>query len=150
MAKFTKAEIISRKARNIGSEDMATVAHELQWLECEGFRGVVLEKAQEMSMNLLKAVSFAQSGEHEEAGKFAGYCLHGIRNNRDYCRSKGYRSLWDIEVNCRDGEVRKMGEMVKWYMKLQYRVAGQVDRAAEGETSFVEVIDSEEGIEKVA
>lgn len=126
---LSQSQIIDLKGRPVGSEDMETAALMLQWAEQSGYRGSDLKVATAVAQGLRVAVEMSQRGEHEKAGKQAGNCLWVLKKNKELCTKQNRRNLGCLEVQCRDGQIRKLGNIVEWYAGLHSRIHSQIEAA---------------------
>ena len=125
--------IIDLRGRRVGSEDFATAALILKWCENEGYRGTSLRIAANIAMGLEAAVLLASRGQHEAAAKKAGDVLWVLKKDRTNAQAHNYRALGIIEIEGRNGQYYKIGNLVEWYMKTHFAIAKQVAEARKAE-----------------
>ena len=126
--------IIDLKGRKVGSEDLATAGLMLKWCENEGYRGTSLRIAQNIAMGLEVAIELALRGRHEEAAKKAGDVMWVLKKDRENSKARNYKALGNISIECRDGQYREVGAVVKWFMTIHFRIAEQVKSLVHVET----------------
>jgi hypothetical protein len=144
------SQIIARKGRLVGSEDMEAAAKKLQWVENETnehgahlFRGKTLDVAAQLSRALLEAVNLSFADKHEEAAKKAGNCLYVLGKDKQNAIKFNRRYLGGLSIDCRDGQRRKLGDMLEWYMSTHFRIAEQIAAATEYEKAEAEAAEME-------
>lgn len=130
---IAQSTIIDLKGRPVGSEDMEQAALMLQWAEQAGFRGTDLDVAGAVAQGIRSAIEMAMRGEHEASAKQAGNCLWVLKKNREYCNAQSRHSLGSIDVPCRDGQTRKLGNMVEWFAGVHGRIHEQITTAKAAE-----------------
>jgi len=126
--------IIDLKGRKVGSEDLATAGLILKWCENEGYRGASLRIAQNVAMGLEVAIGLSARGQHELAAKKAGDVMWVLKKDRENSKARNYKALGVIEIECRDGQYRQIGAIVKWFMTVHFRIAEQVKSLVHVET----------------
>jgi hypothetical protein len=126
---LSQSAIIDLKGRAVGSEDMEQAALMLQWAEQSGYKGTDLNVATAVAKGLRVAVEMSKRGEHEKSAKQAGNCLWTLKKNRELCTKQNRRNLGSLEVKCRDGQIRKLGNIVDWFTKIHSRIHEQIEAA---------------------
>lgn len=135
--------IIDLKGRNVGREDFETAALRLKFAEHEGFKGTDLQVAGAVAQGLEVANGLAAQGKHTEAAKQAGNCLWVLKKNREFTTKQNRRALGTIEFECRDGQSRKIGNVVEWYVGVHMRISEQIVQAKEAERLAAEQAEIE-------
>ena len=126
---LTQSAIIDLKGRKVGTEDLEQAALLLQWAEQSGYKGSDLTVATAVAGGLRVAVEMAERGEHEKAAKQAGNCLWTLRKNRELCNKQNRRNLGSLEIQCRDGQTRRLGNIVEWFAGVHSRIHDQIEAA---------------------
>jgi hypothetical protein len=126
---LAQSQIIDLKGRPVGSEDLESAALALQWAEHSGYRGTDLQVATAMAQGLRVAIELSERGNHQAAGKQAGNCLWVLKKNRELCTKQNRRNLGCLEIQCRDGQTRKLGNIVEWYAGVHSRIHDQIEAA---------------------
>lgn len=124
-----QSAIIDLKGRKVGSEDMEQAALMLQWAEQSGYRGTDLDVATAVAQGLRVAVEMSERGEHQASAKQAGNCLWTLKKNRELCTKQNRRNLGSLEVQCRDGQTRRLGNIVEWFTGVHSRIHEQIEAA---------------------
>ena len=124
----SQSKIIDLKGRKVGTEDLVTAALLLEYVECAGFRGIDVNTAECIAKGLRLAVERSECGDHEGAGKAAGNCAHVLKNNLKVAQEKNKFALGSMSVECRDGQVRKLGAMVEWFSGVHSRIHEQIEQ----------------------
>ena len=126
---LAQSQIIDLKGRPVGGEDLTTAALMLQWAEQSGYKGTDLKVATAVSQGLRVAVEMSERGAHQAAGKQAGNCLWVLKKNKELCTKQNRRNLGCLEVQCRDGQNRQLGNIVEWYAGVHSRIHEQIEAA---------------------
>jgi hypothetical protein len=135
--------IIDLKGRNVGREDFETAALRLKFAEHEGFKGTDLQVAGAVAQGLEVASLLAAQGKHTEAAKQAGNCLWVLKKNREFTTKQNRRALGTIKFECRDGQMRRIGNVVEWYVGVHARIAEQIEEAKKAEAAAAEQAETE-------
>jgi hypothetical protein len=134
---LSESQIINLKGRKVGTEDLTTAIARLKWAKTEGFRPTSLMIADGIVRGLEVAVVLAESGDHVGAGKKAMSCLHVLQKDRTNGRNGNYHCLGNMEIECRDGNRREIGNTIKWFGEIHFRIAEQVEFAATAEAEAI-------------
>jgi hypothetical protein len=135
---FSPSQIIDLKGRKVGTEDLKTAMDRLKWAgKTEGFRDGSLKIAAGVAMGLEAAIGLSESGEHAAAGKKAMSCLHVLQKDRINGRNGNYHCLGALDIECRDGVRREVGQTVKWFGEIHFRIAEQVSEAQAAEMEAI-------------
>lgn len=118
------SEILSRKGRLIGSDDLQAVADFCRFGEEGGLEGRDLTVAKGLVLTCEKAIKLAAEGQHSEASKVAF--------SADYVLSRNNRVAFS-KVECRDGNVRPIIGILSHYAKTQKRIGAEVEAAKQSE-----------------
>lgn len=145
--------IIDLKGRNVGKEDFETAALRLKFAEHEGFRGTDLMQASAVAQGLEVANGLAAQGKHAEAAKQAYSCLWVLNKNRTVAKNQNRKALGMIEFECRDGLIRKIGNVVEWYIGTHSRIAEQIsvaksDEELEAMQAEIEALEAAEALKQ--
>ncbi len=118
------SEVIRRKSRMIGSDDLQTAANLCRWAEQAGFRGPVLQAAEGLAKAFDSILELSTRSQHYEAAKKAKSVEYVLKRNE---RVAG------ILVDCRDGRKRKLKDVVSWFADRHFRIAQDIMEAEENE-----------------
>jgi hypothetical protein len=140
---LSESTLIDLKGRKVGSEDLAQAGLMLKWCENQGYRGNSLRIASNVALGLEFAVQFSLQGNHEAAAKKAGNVMYVLNKDRVNSKAGNYRALGSIRIECRDGQVRAIGEIVEWYMSVHMRINEQILKARANEKAQLEAAELE-------
>jgi hypothetical protein len=132
---LANSTIIDLKGRKVGTEDLMEAAKLLTWAEQSGYRGNDISVAEGLVIGLGKAVELSEEGRHEAASKQAGNVLYVLRKNKESAEKTNRRSLGSLEIGCRDGQVRKLGNIVEYFMNVHGRIHEQIEAAKASEAA---------------
>ncbi|MFA5759138.1 MAG: hypothetical protein WC942_07280 [Clostridia bacterium] len=115
---------LDMKARRVGSDDLYKAAD--RFVGDSRYK----ELGVQIGNGLRTAVGFALEGRHEAAGKVASSVKYLL---------KGHKYFGSFTMECRDGEVRPIIDVVSWFGNLHLKVAGDISDALRREKNFSEV-----------
>lgn len=138
-----ESTLIDLRGRKVGSEDLATAGLMLKWCENEGFRGTSLQIASNIAQGLGVAVQLSLQGNHEAAAKQAGNVLWVLKKDRTNSKQRNYKALGSIRIECRDGQLRAIGDVTEWYLSVHMRIHEQILKAREAEVAELESAELE-------
>jgi hypothetical protein len=118
------SEVIRRKSRMIGSDDLQSAMNLCKWAEQAGFRGPNLVVAESLAPAFEGILELSTRSKHYEAAKKAKSVEYVLKRND---RVQG------ILVDCRDGRKRKLIQVVSWFADRQFRIAQDIMEAEESE-----------------
>jgi hypothetical protein len=121
------SEVIRRKSRMIGSDDLGTAANLCKWAEQAGFRGPNLVVAESLAPAFEGILELSTRSKHWEAAKKTASVLYVLKRNE---------RVANILVQCRDGRTRKLSEVVSWFMSTHFKIAQDILEAKEGEAEI--------------
>jgi hypothetical protein len=127
--------ILTRRSRVVGSDDLTSICSSLKWLEMEfgpnGEHPVPKAEFQRLGLvaqgviaGLEAAIAASRQDDMEAAAAAAGRTLYGLKRQPRLAR---------LQVVCRDGQRRGVGQIIEWYIKtrLQFLERIQAAKAAE-------------------
>ena len=118
------SEVIRRKSRMIGSDDLRLAAGLCRWAEQAGLRGPALKVAEGLATALESCVELSTHDRHFEAAKKAASVMYVLnRNDR----------VAGILVDCRDGRKRRLSAVVQWYSDRNFAIAADLAAAEQAE-----------------
>jgi hypothetical protein len=124
-----QSEVLDRKARKVGSDDMQSAALVCKWAENAGLRGPNLAVAASIAKAFEAAVALSLDGQHRDAAKKAASAQYVLKRNEHVAK---------LKLQCRDGRERKIGQIAEWYASVHFRVADEIDAALEAEAKAAE------------
>jgi len=124
--KLSESEVLKRKSRMVGSDDMTNAANCLKYAEHEGLHGPALQVAHAAAVGLQTAVQYSTRNRHRDAAASAGASLYSIRRNERVAKMK---------VQCRDGQHRTVQKVLEWYTGVHGRIAGEIEAALDKEAA---------------
>jgi hypothetical protein len=121
---LTQSEMLSRKGRLIGSDDLQAVITACRYGQESGLTGTDLLVASGVALSCEKAIKLAAEGKHLEAAKAAGSALYVLKRANRVAHTR---------VECRDKNVRPIIGVVTHYTKTQSRIGDEVEAARKSE-----------------
>lgn len=118
------SEVIRRKSRMIGTDDLQTAANICRWAENEGLRGPALQAAEALAKAFDSILVLSQTSQHFEAAKKAKSVEYVLKRNE---------RIQNLSVDCRDGKKRKLAQVVSWFADRHFRIAQDIAEAQEAE-----------------
>lgn len=119
-----ESEVIRRKSRMIGSDDLQTAANVCRWAEHSGLKGPTLAAAEGLAKAFDSILALSQTSQHFEAAKKAKSVEYVLKRNE---RVAG------VLIDCRDGRKRKLAQVVSWFADRHFRIATDIAEAQEYE-----------------
>lgn len=120
--KLKASEIIDRKGRRVGSDDLMGAANVCKFAEHGGLHRNLVQVACSVGIGLEAAVQLALRGEHREAGKKAQNVLYVLNKEIN-------AAIGNLKVDCRDSKIRKVIDMTKWFVGVHLRIADEIEEA---------------------
>lgn len=124
---MNKSDIIRRKAKLIGSDDITAVINICKWAEQSGFYGMSLAIASSVSKALEMALEFSTHNQHFEAFKKSDSIKRFLKRSE---------TVSNILVLCRDGKKRKLINVVDWFANLQFNISEDIEFALQHEAKI--------------
>lgn len=118
------SEVIRRKSRMIGSDDLQTAANICRWAEQGGLRGPALQVAESLATAFDSTLELSTRSQHREAAKKASSVLYVLKRNE---------KVANLLVDCRDGRKRKLKDVVSWFADRHFRIADDIEAALDAE-----------------
>ena len=118
------SEVIRRKSRMIGSDDLQTAANLCRWAEQAGFHGPQLQVAEGLAKAFDAVLELSTRSQHYEAAKKA--------KSIEYVLKRSER-VAGMSVDCRDGRKRKLAQVVSWFADRHFRIAQDIADALDAE-----------------
>jgi len=125
-----ESEVIRRKSRMIGSDDLQTAANVGRWAEQAGLKRPTLAAAEGLAKAFDSILALSQSSQHYEAAKKAKSVEYVLKRNE---RVAG------LLIDCRDGRKRKLAQVVSWFADRHFRIANDIAEAEEHEARMAEI-----------
>ncbi len=118
------SEVIRRKSRMIGTDDLQTAANICRWAEQGGLRGPALQVAESLATAFDSTLHLSTRSQHREAAKKASSILYVLKRNE---------KVQNLTVDCRDGRKRKLKDVVAWFADRHFRIADDIEAALDAE-----------------
>lgn len=125
-----ESEVIRRKSRMIGSDDLNTAANVCRWAEQAGFKGTDLTVAEGLAKAFEAILALSQTSQHYEAAKKAKSVEYVLKRNDKVSK---------MTIDCRDGRKRKLAQVVSWFADRHFRIANDIAEAQETEARMAEI-----------
>jgi hypothetical protein len=124
------SEIVRRKSRMIGSDDLQIAANMCRWASQSGIRGSALIAAEGLVKAFDSILALSKSSNHYEAAKKCKSLEYILKRNE---------SLGRLNIPCRDGKSRKLIDVVSWFADRHFRIANDIAEAEETEARMSEI-----------
>jgi hypothetical protein len=127
-ANLLEWQVIDRKARKVGSDDMTSAANVLKYGKEAGLRtsraGEVseVELAATLAQGIQSALSMSLAGDYEGSMQKAYFCLHTAKENP---------RVGGLKVDCRDGKERRVIDVLGWFANNRQKVVEDIAFAKE-------------------
>jgi uncharacterized protein (DUF1684 family) len=121
------SEVIRRKSRMIGSDDLSTAANVCKWAENEGIRGPMLQMAASLAKAFEDTLLLSAQSKHYEAAKKAKSTEYVLKHNSRLAR---------LSIPCRDGKRRTLDKVVGWFADRHFRIAQDIEEAQASEAKI--------------
>lgn len=118
------SEVLRRKSRMIGSDDLGTAANICKWAENEGIRGPMLQVAASLAKAFEATLILSAQNNHYEAAKKAKSTEYVLDHNP---------RLAKLNIPCRDGKRRTLDKVVGWFADRHFRIAQDIEEAEANE-----------------
>lgn len=121
------SEVLRRKSRMIGSDDLTMAVNICKWAENEGIHGQLLQVAQSLAEAFEETLRLSLRNKHYEAAKKAKATEYVLKRNP---------RLAKLNIPCRDGRRRTLDQVVGWFADRHFRIADDIVNAQESEAKI--------------
>jgi len=125
--KLPMSEVLRRKSRLIGSDDLNTAVNICRWAENEGIRGPLLQTAAILANAFESTLRLSAQSKHYEAAKKAKSVEYVLKHNP---------RLAKLNIPCRDGKRRTLDLVVEWFADRHFRIASDIEEAQANEAKI--------------
>ena len=114
---LSEAEILRRKTRLTGSEDLRNVIQALRYAEAALNFNEEIDAANEIADELESALGLTTTHDHLGGSRVAAQTLSLLHAEA---------AVSSLKVQCRDGKQRPVGIIVRWFADVHCRIAATI------------------------
>lgn len=119
-SKISAVEILRRKSKMIGSDDIRTALNICKWSAEGGLKGSALITAEALAQTFEEVLLLSTRNNHYEAGKKSKSIQYILQRNS---------TVANLIIPCRDGKNRHLIEVLSWFSGLQFKIAKDIEEA---------------------
>lgn len=119
-----ESEILRRKGRRVGSDDIGSAAMAAKYGTEAGLRKVQADIGTQVAVALEEAQAMALQDNHRDAAKKVKSCIALVRHHRD---------LSSLKIVCRDRQERKLIGVLNFFARVHFNIASDILAAQEAE-----------------